>query len=52
MLAAWTEILPLFVIKWLARRHCEIVAVDRGKNKPTYVTARPDVLIKMKQEKP
>lgn len=23
MLAAWTEILPLFVVRWLARKHCE-----------------------------
>lgn len=23
MLAAWTEILPLFVVRWLARRYCE-----------------------------
>lgn len=23
MLAAWTELMPLFVVRWLARRHCE-----------------------------
>jgi hypothetical protein len=23
MLAAWTEILPLFIVRWLARRYCE-----------------------------
>lgn len=51
MLAAWAEILPLFVVKWLARRHCEMVIVKHGKNAPTYVTARPDVLVKMKQVK-
>ena len=25
MLAAWTEILPLFVVRWLARRYCGTV---------------------------
>lgn len=43
MLAKWTEILPLFVIKWLARRSCERVAYGMQE----FVTARPDVLIKL-----
>lgn len=42
MLAAWTEILPLFVVKWLARRHCDVV---RG-----FAVARPDVLVKLKKK--
>jgi len=43
MLAAWTEILPLFVVRWLARRYCERITVCHGG---IVVTARPDVLIR------
>lgn len=43
MLATWTEVLPLFVIRWLARRHCERVMI--GGNRTTYCVARPDVLV-------
>ena len=48
MLAKWTEILPLFVVRWLALRHCEQVDVDRQGNYRVFVTARPDVLIRVK----
>jgi hypothetical protein len=43
MLAAWTEILPLFIVRWLARNHCERVSVY-GE---AWVTARPGVLVKL-----
>ena len=43
MLAAWTEILPVFVVKWLARRHCERWTV----NDTTLAIARPDVYIRV-----
>lgn len=42
MLAKWTELLPVFVFKWLARKHCQTVAVS-GTD---YHTARPDILVK------
>lgn len=43
MLGAWTEILPLFVVRWLARAHCERVSVH-GE---AWCTARPAVLVKL-----
>ena len=50
MLARWTEILPLFVIRWLALKHCELVHVDRGGSCLAAV-ARPDVLIRLPKSK-
>lgn len=41
MLAAWTEILPLFVVRWLARRYCG--TIEQGGIK--CFDARPGVLI-------
>lgn len=49
MLAKWTEILPLFVIRWLALRGCERVIAFRDGNNRVFAIARPDVLIKVKQ---
>lgn len=47
MLSAWTEILPLFVVRWLARRYCERVRYAfEGRLEPVFAVARPDVLIK------
>lgn len=43
MLSAWVELLPLFVVRWLALRLCERITVDRGA---IVVTARPDVLVR------
>jgi hypothetical protein len=43
MLARWTELLPVFVVRWLARGRCERITV-RGVR---YETARPDLLIKV-----
>jgi hypothetical protein len=48
MLAKWTEILPVFVVKWLAKRYCQRVSYyyeKRGERK--FATAYPDVLIKL-----
>lgn len=41
MLAWWTELLPLFVVRWLAMRYCEHVTAYPHVCK----TARPDVLL-------
>lgn len=46
MLAKWTEILPLFVVRWLARRKCERMQF-RAVPELKVVMARPDVLFKL-----
>lgn len=45
MLHGWTEILPLFIVRWLAVRHCERVISSTIKGDAVHITARPDVLI-------
>lgn len=50
MLAKWTEILPLILVKWLARKHCMVVEAGRGDSNRIYHLARPDVLIKAMQK--
>ena len=45
MLAAWTEILPLFIVRWLARRYCERVSIHREPSLRAAAIARPDVLV-------
>jgi len=52
MLSKWTEILPLFVVRWLALRLCERMLVFREGNARVVGTARPDVLIKVPEAKP
>lgn len=47
MLSRWTEILPLFVVRWLALRMCERMFVFREGNERTVALARPDVLIRV-----
>jgi len=47
MLGRWTEILPLFVIRWLALRYCERVPFEREGNARVAAVARPDVLIRV-----
>ena len=49
MLAKWCEILPLFIIRWLAKRTCETViySYEGGEHSRSMVIARPDVLIKL-----
>lgn len=46
MLAKWTEILPLFVVRWLALRKCERMHF-RAVPELKVVMARPDVLFKL-----
>lgn len=48
MLGKWTEILPLFVVRWLALRYCERVPFEREGNARVAAVARPDVLIRVK----
>ena len=48
MLAAWVEILPLFLVRILAKRLCERVPYSyEGRVERTFATARPDVYIKV-----
>ena len=47
MLAKWTEILPLFVVRWMALRMCEKVHISREGNTRVVATARPDVFIRV-----
>lgn len=47
MLAKWTEILPLFIIRWLAIKTCERVIIFRETNDRVVAVARPDVYIKI-----
>ena len=49
MLAAWTEILPLFVVRWLALRRCERLRF-RTSPELRVVMARLDVLVKVPNE--
>ena len=51
MLSKWTEILPLFIIRWLALKYCEAVPMQRENNSRMVVTARPDVYIKIETNK-
>jgi hypothetical protein len=46
MLGAWTEILPLFVVRWLALRYCERVPMQRQGHARIVVTARPGIYIR------
>ena len=47
MLAAWTELLPLFLVRWLALRYCERVPFEREGNARVAAVARPDVLVRV-----
>lgn len=47
MLGKWTEILPLFVVRWLALKYCERVPFYRESNERYVAVARPDVYIKI-----
>ena len=50
MLGRWTEILPLFVVRWLALRYCERVPFEREGNARVAAVARPDVLVRVPPE--
>lgn len=45
MLAAWTEILPLFVVRWLAVRLCERMPMQREGHTRIVACSRPGVYI-------
>jgi hypothetical protein len=45
MLGAWIEIVPLFIVRWLALRYCERVPMQREGHTRTVATARPGVYI-------
>lgn len=51
MLSWWTEILPLFVVRWLALRYCERVPLDREGNTRSAALARPDVYVRVPHKK-
>lgn len=52
MLAKWTELLPLFVVKYLAKKYCErTLYYYEGKVLRVVAVARPDVLIKINPER-
>ena len=49
MLSKWCELLPLFVVRWLAVRYCGRVGYAyEGRVERTFAVARPDVLVKLK----
>jgi hypothetical protein len=52
MLAWWIELMPLFVVRWLALRYCERVPFDCEGNARVAALARPDVLVRVPQPKP
>jgi len=51
MLAKWTEVLPLFVVRWLALRICERGFVFREGHDRIVAFARPDVMFKIQESK-
>jgi hypothetical protein len=51
MLAGWTELLPLFIVRWLALKHCERLRMYREGHGRTVALARPDVFIRAPEEK-
>jgi len=46
MLNKWVELLPLFVVRWLALRYCEKVSISREGNNRMVAVARPDIYVK------
>jgi len=52
MLAKWTEVLPLFVVRWLAIRMCERGFISREGNDRTVAFARPDVMFRINPRHP
>jgi hypothetical protein len=45
MLGWWCELMPLFVVRWLALRRCERLSMFGAGL--TVVMARPDVLVRV-----
>lgn len=50
MLARWTEILPLFMIRWFALQGCERVIGFREWDASVFAIARPDILVRIPQQ--
>jgi len=51
MLHSWVEILPLFIVRILAKKYCEKLSyeyphVGRVKVSREFAMARPDILVK------
>ena len=46
-MAKWTKILPFFIVKWLAKKHCERCMIGNEE----YVIAYNDTLIKIDESK-
>ena len=46
MLKKWAEILPLFIVRWLALRHCKRLQF-KASPELIVVMPRPDVLVKV-----
>jgi hypothetical protein len=47
MLGAWTEVVPLFIVRWLAIKMCERVYVRREDNHRMMAVARPDINVRI-----
>ena len=48
MLARWVNVLPVFVVRWLAIRYCERFPwYYEGRVKRTFVVALPDCYFKL-----
>lgn len=45
MLGAWAEILPLFLVRWLAKDRCTRISMH-GE---AWCTARPEVLVQLRE---
>lgn len=45
----WTIILPMFFVRWFAKRHCQRTMFTVNGVHYTYAMARPDVLILVKK---
>lgn len=44
MLKKWTEVLPVFVVRWLAQKYCKDQCCNDTES---IVAARPDIFIKL-----
>lgn len=52
MLAKWTELLPVFVVRYLAKKYCErFIYYYEGRVPRIFACARPDVFIKIDERK-
>lgn len=52
MLSKWVEVLPLFIVRWLALRLCERMLVFREGKERVVALARPDVMVRVPEAKP